>query len=378
MKVCVAIDSFKGSLSSAKAGKAIKEGIMSVYPSAYVKVVPLADGGEGTIDACVTATNGEIVRARVRNPIGETITAEYGIISDKLAIIEMATASGLPLISEEYRNPMHTTSYGTGELIADALSKGCRRFIVGIGGSATNDGGVGMLQALGFEFSDENGKQVPFGAKGLEHIKEIKVQNRIKELDECDFLIACDVNNPLCGKKGCSAVFGPQKGADADMVEKMDVLLEKFAVATKEIFPNSDKDTPGAGAAGGLGFAFMSYLGGKLCSGIDLIIKEIGLEKEIVDAEIVITGEGRLDAQSCMGKAPTGVAKLAKKFGKTVVAFSGCVTDDAKKCNENGIDAYFPILKTPSTINEAMEETNAYTNLRDTAEQVFRLIKARE
>lgn len=372
MKVAIAIDSFKGSLSTFEAGRAIEEGIKKVYSDAKVKIIPMADGGEGTVDAIVSATGGEMQKVKVHNPIGKIIESSYGIV-DKTAIIEMSAASGITLISESERNPLNTTTYGVGELIVDAIKKGCRKFIVGIGGSATNDGGIGMLSALGFEFLDKDGKQVSCGAKGLKEITSIKKDNVLTELSECSFLVACDVKNPLCGENGCSAIYGPQKGATSEMIKDMDLWLENFAELTKGINPESDKDFPGAGAAGGLGFAFLSYMSGELKSGIELVIKETNLEESVKDADIVITGEGRLDGQSYMGKAPVGVAMLAKKYNKPVIAFAGGVTEDAVKCNEYGIDAFFPILRTPCSLEEAMD--NAFINLKNTAEQVFRMIK---
>ncbi|MBR5236523.1 MAG: glycerate kinase [Clostridia bacterium] len=377
MKVTIAIDSFKGSLSTFQAGKAIDEGIRKVYPEAEITVCPLADGGEGTLDAVIAATGGEMVEVTVHNPIGDFIKSSYGIVPHrKTAIIEMSAAAGITLIDEKDRNPLNTTTYGVGELIRDAISKDYRKFIVGIGGSATNDGGIGMLQALGFEFLDKNGSQVAFGAKGLKEIAEIKTDNAIKELRECSFCVACDVKNTLCGENGCSAVYGPQKGATPEMIKDMDAWLLDYAKLIQKVLPAADANIPGTGAAGGLGFAFLSYLDATLQSGIDLVIKEIELEKYVKDADIVITGEGRLDRQSYMGKAPVGVARLAKKYNKPVIAFSGCVTEDAISCNEHGIDAFFPILKTPCTLQEAMDSERAYQNLSDTAEQVFRLIKS--
>lgn len=372
MKVAIAIDSFKGSLSTFEAGKAIEEGIKKVYSDAKVKIIPMADDGEGTVDAIVSAAGGEMQKVKVHNPLGKIIESSYGIV-DKTAIIEMSAASGITLISESERNPLNTTTYGVGELIVDAIKKGCRKFIVGIGGSATNDGGIGMLSALGFEFLDKDGKQVSCGAKGLKEITSIKKDNVLTELSECSFLVACDVKNPLCGENGCSAIYGPQKGATSEMIKDMDLWLENFAELTKGINSESDKDFPGAGAAGGLGFAFLSYMSGELKSGVELVIKETNLEESVKDADIVITGEGRLDGQSYMGKAPVGVAMLAKKYDKPVIAFAGGVTEDAVKCNEYGIDAFFPILRTPCSLDEAMD--NAYINLKNTAEQVFRMIK---
>jgi len=378
-KIVVAIDSFKGSLSTFEAGKAIEEAAKEVYENAEVSISPIADGGEGTVEAIISATNGEIVRTVVCNPLGEKIEATYGFIPHtKTAIIEMSAAAGITLIEESERNPMNTTTFGVGEMILDAISKGCRKFVIGIGGSATNDGGVGMLQALGFEFLDKNGKQVLLGAKGLKDIAVIRTENAVKELKECYFCVACDVKNILCGENGCSAIYGPQKGATPEMIKDMDLWLEKYAQLTKKVIPTSDANIPGTGAAGGLGFAFMSYLDATLESGIELVMKETELESYIKDADIVVTGEGRLDGQSYMGKAPVGVAKLAKKYNKPVIAFSGCVTEDAIACNEHGIDAFFPIVRKPCTLDEAMNIDNAYKNLKDTAYQVFRLIKIYE
>ena len=375
-KVVVAIDSFKGSLSTFQAGRAIEEGILRVYKDAEVVISPIADGGEGTVEAIVSATGGNMTEVSVHNPVGDTIQASYGIIHDsKTAVIEMSAAAGITLIDENQRNPLNTTTYGVGEMILDAIGKGCRKFVVGIGGSATNDGGVGMLQALGFEFLDDKGSQIPWGAKGLDDLCEIRTDKVTDILKDCTFSVACDVKNPLCGENGCSAVFGPQKGATPDMIKDMDCNLMKYAKLTKTVNSQSDATIPGTGAAGGIGFAMLSYLNAELVSGIELVMKETKLEQHISDADIVITGEGRLDGQSYMGKAPIGVAKLAKKFNKPVIAFSGCVSEDAVLCNEHGIDAFFPILRKPCTLQEAMDIDNAYKNLRDTAEQVFRLVK---
>ena len=375
MKVVVAIDSFKGSLSSLAAGKAVKEAVLKADDKAEVVVKALADGGEGTVSAFLETENAEAVTLPVTGPLGAPVTATYCILKDKdLAVVEMAEAAGITLVPTEMRNPLNTTTYGVGEMIRDAIEKGCRRFIIGIGGSATNDGGTGMLSALGYEFLDESGNPVPLGAKGLESLKEIKCDKILPQLSECSFSVACDVANPLCGESGCSAVYGPQKGATAEMIEKMDGWLKNFALLTKEKFPNSDANHPGSGAAGGLGFAFLSFTNSTLKSGVDIIISETELEKHIKDADIVVTGEGRLDSQTVMGKAPIGVAKLAKKYNKRVIAFSGCVTEDAEILNDNGIDAFFPILRGVTTLDEALQTEAAYKNLTATAYQVFRLI----
>lgn len=377
MRVAIAIDSFKGSLSSSEAGNAVKEAVLKVYDDAHVTVIPLADGGEGTTDVFMSYYNAESVELTVNGPLMKPVKAKYCIINNT-AIMEMASASGLTLISPEERNPLHTTTFGVGEMIKDAIIRGCRRFIIGIGGSATNDGGLGMLSALGFEFLDKNKTPVPNGAKGLEELSEIRTDNVIPELKECVLNIACDVKNPLCGNNGCSAVYGPQKGATPDMIEKMDRWMLHFAEILKEHFPASDMNKEGAGAAGGLGFAFSSFLNANLRPGIDIIIEESGIEEIIKNSDIVITGEGRLDSQTVMGKAPIGIARLAKKHNKKVIAFAGCVSDDAQICNEHGVDAYFPILRNITTLADALNKDVAYNNLYDTACQVFRLIKTTE
>lgn len=375
-KIVVAIDSFKGSLNTFESGSAVKEAIQEVYKDAEVIISPVADGGEGTVDAIISATGGEMVELYVCNPLGKRIKASYGIVPQtKTAVIEMSGAAGITLINEKERNPLHATTYGVGEMIKDAILNGCRNFVIGIGGSATNDGGIGMLQALGFEFLDEKNNQVSFGAKGLEELVKIKSDNAMSELSDCNFCVACDVSNVLCGENGCSRVYGPQKGATPQMIKDMDMWLRKYAELTKAVLPDSDANAKGTGAAGGMGFALLTYLNATLQSGIELVMKETYLEEHIKDADIVITGEGRLDGQSCMGKAPVGVANLAKKYNIPVIAFSGCVTENAVLCNEHGIDAFFPILRTPCTLSEAMDCDNAYKNLKNTVLQVFKLIK---
>lgn len=375
MNVLIAIDSFKGSLTSLQAGNAVKEAVLEVDASAQVAVHPLADGGEGTVEALAAGLNGTLVDAVVTGPLSEPVTAQYCILKDgKTAVIEMAAAAGIPLVPPEKRNPLYTTTYGVGELIKDAIQRGCRHFIVGIGGSATNDGGAGMLQALGFDFLDKVGNAIEFGAKGLESLVAVSMEKALPQLQACTFRVACDVTNPLCGENGCSAVFGPQKGGTAEMIEKMDKWLERYATLAATVSPKANQNYPGAGAAGGLGFAFLSFLNAKLESGIQIILDETHLEEAIKNADIVVTGEGRLDGQTVMGKAPIGVAGLAKKHEKKVIAFSGCVTEDAVACNDHGIDAYFPIVPGAVTLEEAMDPKNAFKNLKNTARQVFRLV----
>ncbi len=376
MKAVIAIDSFKGCLSSVEAGNAVAQGILRAIDHAEVIVRPLADGGEGTVEALACAVGGEIVNARVTGPLGEPVDCRYGVIAkSRTAVIEMSGAAGITLIPPELRNPLYTTTYGVGEVIKDAIGRGCRRLIVGIGGSATNDGGVGMLQALGYGFLDEEGAQIPFGAKCLERLAQITDEKVIPELKECEFRIACDVTNILCGKNGCSAVYGPQKGATPNMIIQMDKWLGHYAVLAGERYPHANPYQAGTGAAGGLGFAFLTFTNAVLESGIKIVLEETQLENYMEGADIVVTGEGRMDGQTAMGKAPVGVAELAKKHGVPVIAFAGSVTKEAMLCNENGIDAYFPILRNIVTLEEAMEPENAKANMADTAEQVFRLLK---
>ena len=380
MKVVVAIDSFKGSLSSMEAGQAIAEGVKRVYQNAEVVVRPLADGGEGTVEALVEGMGGIFVTKEVTGPLGEKVDAVYGVIeseedSSKTAIIEMSAAAGITLVPEKSRNPMNTTTYGVGELILDAIERGCRHFIVGIGGSATNDGGVGMLQALGYDFLTREGKAISYGGDGLRELASIEDVNVHPKLKECTFKVACDVTNPLCGENGSSAIFGPQKGATPEMVQELDQLLLHYAELSKEMNANADRFYPGTGAAGGMGFAFLTYTNAALESGIQIVLTETKLEELIKTADFVVTGEGGLDGQTALGKAPIGVASLAKKHQKKVLAFAGAVTPDAKECNQHGIDAFFPILRGIVTLKEAMDKENAHQNMVDTVEQVFRVVE---
>ena len=380
MKVVVAIDSFKGSLSSMEAGQAIAEGVKRVRQNAEVVVRPLADGGEGTVEALVEGMGGIFVTKEVTGPLGEKVEAVYGVIeskedSSKTAIIEMSAAAGITLVPEESRNPMNTTTYGVGELILDAIERGCRHFIVGIGGSATNDGGVGMLQALGYDFLTREVAAISYGGNGLRELASIEGTNVHPKLKECTFKVACDVTNPLCGENGSSAIFGPQKGATPEMVQELDQLLLHYAELSKEINANVDRFYPGTGAAGGMGFAFLTYTNATLESGIQIVLTETKLEELIKTADFVVTGEGRLDGQTALGKAPIGVASLAKKHQKKVLAFAGEVTPDSKECNQHGIDAFFPILRGIVTLKEAMDKENAHRNMVDTVEQVFRVVE---
>lgn len=427
-KILVAVDSFKGSMTSLEAGNAIKKGIKSILPDTEVRVRPVADGGEGTTDALIYGRDGvSRERCYVTGPLGDRITAEYTIYNaadGRTAVMEMAAAAGLPLVPENRRDPMHTTTYGVGEMINDAVSKGCERFIIGIGGSATNDGGIGMLQALGFSCLDVNGHEVPYGAEGLGVLERIVIPGKMLvrknsselavadpvdtpivgtaaisgagavdescvddddfayRLSRCTFSIACDVTNPLVGELGCSRVFAPQKGADAETVEIMDGYMKNYAdVVERSAEGKSDRNTPGAGAAGGLGYAFLMFLGGKLMPGIDIVLSEIGLEADVEWADTVITGEGRIDAQTMMGKTPLGVAKLAKKHGKYVIAIGGCLGDGAENCVKEGLFnecyAVNNVLGIDDSDSEqvrtAMKPENAAANLTTCAAKITEL-----
>ena len=427
-KILVAVDSFKGSMTSLEAGNAIKKGIKSILPDTEVRVRPVADGGEGTTDALIYGRDGvSRERCYVTGPLGDRITAEYTIYNaadGRTAVMEMAAAAGLPLVPEGQRDPMHTTTYGVGEMIMDAVAKGCERFIVGIGGSVTNDGGIGMLQALGFSGLDANGHEVPYGAEGLGVLERIVIPGKMlvrknsselavadpvdtpivgtaaisgagavdescvddddfaSRLSRCTFSIACDVTNPLVGELGCSRVFAPQKGADAETVEIMDGYMKNYAdVVERSAEGKSDRNTPGAGAAGGLGYAFLMFLGGKLMPGIDIVLSEIGLEADVEWADTVITGEGRIDAQTMMGKTPLGVAKLAKKHGKYVIAIGGCLGDGAENCVKEGLFnecyAVNNVLGIDDSDSEqvrmAMKPENAAANLTTCAAKITEL-----
>lgn len=379
MKVVIAMDSLKGCLSSIEAGNAVKQGILSVMPDTKIIVSPLADGGEGTTDSLIEKLGGQRINLQVTGPLGNPISAYYGYLKEKkTAVIEMATAAGLTLIPKGKRNPFRATSFGVGEMIQDAICHGCRKFIIGIGGSATNDGGLGMLKALGFLFLDKNKKDVGEGAQALSKIEFISSQNANPFLKNCEFHIACDVNNPLYGPNGATYIYGPQKGVTENMKAFLDSSMIHYAKKTEQFTGTQFSNIPGSGAAGGIGFAFLSYLNAVLTPGIDLILEATDLEKEIQNSDIVITGEGKIDHQTAMGKAPFGVARLAKKHGAIVIAFAGTITSDAAICNEAGFDAFFPILRGPSTLEEAMNPKNAKENLSAAVQQVFRLISAKK
>ena len=374
MNVAVIMDSFKGSMTSQEAGNAVRKGIKYVYPNANVSVKPLADGGEGTGKILTESLGGKEISVFVSGPLGEKMEAYYGYIEkEKVAIIEMAQAAGLTLLKE--KNPLQADTFGVGEMILDAMQKGCRDFWIGIGGSGTNDAGVGMLRALGYLFLDKEGKQIGHGGKEVGKIESISDENVSSLLKKCRFRIMCDVENELYGKNGATYVFGKQKGVTEEQKEKLDKGIEHFAYQTEKFIGKDYSLQKGSGAGGGIGFAFLSYLQAEFSSGIQFVMDKLSIEEIIQKADIVITGEGRLDVQTGMGKAPLGVAKLAKRYHKNVIAFAGTVTEGAKLCNEKGIDAFFPIVREILTLEEATEKEKAIKNLEDSVEQVFRVIQ---
>lgn len=377
MKIVIACDSFKGSLSSAEVGRACAEGIRRAAPDADIRVVAVGDGGEGSVDALVEGLGGHFVSCTVRGPLGEPVDAHYGISGDgTTAIIEMAQASGLTLIADNQRNPMKTSTFGTGELIADALLRGCTTILTGIGGSATNDGGTGMLAALGVRFLDAAGCEIePCGA-ALESIAAIDTSALMPQVRDARFVVACDVDNPLYGPSGAARVFAPQKGATPGMVEALDRGLRNYAAV---IFKTLGKDIaamPGAGAAGGLGAAFAAFLDAGLTPGIDMMLDAVRFDDIVCGADLVITGEGRLDRQTVMGKAPAGVLKAARRHNVPVVAIGGGVTD-ADTLTDAGFIAVFPVVDGPVSLSAAMNPATARRNISRTLTQIVRLLLCR-
>jgi glycerate kinase len=374
MKIIIAPDSFKGSLSALEVCENIEKGIKKVFDSAEIVRVPMADGGEGTVQSLVDATGGKFISLRVKDPLMRSIDAFYGILGDgNTAVIEMAAASGITLLSKEERNPMETTTYGTGQIIVHALDMGCRNFIIGIGGSATNDGGAGMLHALGVKFLDGNDYEIGFGGGGLDKLRSLDLSEMDSRLKLCNIVAACDVDNPLCGEKGASNIFGPQKGADENMIITLDRNLSHYADIVEEYLGISIKDYPGAGAAGGLGGGLLAFLNAKLQPGINIVIETTSLEDKLKDADLVITGEGMVDYQTQYGKTPYGVAKLAKKYNIPVIAIAGGIGKDAEDLYSKGFDSIFSIVDKPMTLEDAME--NSELLVQKTAERIMRVLK---
>jgi len=367
MKIVILMDSFKGSLSSKEAGEAVKAGIFASGTDADVSVFPFADGGEGTLDAFLAADKGSRrVTVQVSDPLGRGIEASYGVLSDNTAVIEIAQAAGLYLLSEDERNPMHTTTKGVGQLLRHAIDSGYRRFIVALGGSATNDCGLGMLKELGLTVTDEDGNTVKDGAVGLSNAVSADDKNLLPKIRECEITIAGDVENPLYGPNGASQVFAPQKGASPEEIDKMDGWMRRFSDMVKIRYPNADAQAKGAGAAGGLGYAFQTFFNAKMAPGANVLIERTDIESMIAGSDIVIIGEGRMDAQTAMGKAPARIANLAKRYNKKVIAIAGCAGDGYEKCKEAGIDEIYFATPPDMDISEAMKKDVALENIKRT------------
>ncbi|MBE3592795.1 MAG: glycerate kinase [Thermoanaerobacter sp.] len=374
MKILIAPDKFRGSLSALRVADSIEKGILKIFPKAIIEKVPMADGGEGTVESLVDATGGKIIKTKAKDPLGRDIESFYGILGDgKTAVIEMAAASGLYLLKDYERNPMITTTYGTGQLIKDALDRGCREFIIAIGGSATNDGGAGMAMALGVKFYDKYGREIGLGGGELSKIYSIDTSNLDDRLKECEFIVACDVANPLIGENGASRVYGPQKGATKEMVEVLDKNLEHYGKLLEKYFHKKIIDVEGSGAAGGLGAGLMAFLNAQLKSGIEIITETLKLEEKIKEADIVISGEGKIDSQTAFGKAISGIAKLCKKHNKPLIVIAGMV-ENIENLYETGVSSIFSIVEKPMSLEDAIK--NAPTLLEKSAERIFRLIKA--
>lgn len=372
MKIVIAVDSFKGCLSSSSIAKAVEEGIFNTLPECEVIKVPIADGGEGTVEALVDATQGKKITLPVHNPLMQPIHAGYGMTGDgRTAIIEMSAASGLNLIPLKPGNIMNTTTYGTGEMIADAIKRGCRNFIIGVGGSATNDAGTGMMQALGVRFTDDTGKEVEKGGKSLSAIRHIDTQNQLPELQDCTFHIATDVTNPFYGPQGAACIFGPQKGGDEEQIKILDRGMKHLAGL---IFETTGKDIsylPGSGAGGGMGGGCVAFLQATISSGIELIMDYLRFDELIQGADLLITGEGRMDRQTLFGKVPVGIARTAASRHIPVIAITGQVDTTADKAlREAGLSAIFPIHPAPISLEKAMQPDYAYRNIRRTVEQI--------
>ncbi|AZP34515.1 glycerate kinase [Cronobacter sakazakii] len=371
-KIVIAPDSFKESLSAMDVAKAIEAGFREIYPQAHYVCVPMADGGEGTVEAMVAATGGQFITTPVTAPLGNNVDGFFGLLGDgETAVVEMAAASGLHLVPTAQRDPRITTSYGTGELILAALERGVKAIIIGIGGSATNDGGAGMMQALGARFLDGEGRELAPGGAALARLERLDLSALDPRLAQVSVTAACDVDNPLCGEKGASAVFGPQKGATPAMVTELDAALRRFGEQLEAATGKAIISAPGAGAAGGMGAALLGMLNAELRPGIEIVIESLGLAQAVRDADLVITGEGRLDSQSIHGKTPVGVARVAKQFQRPVVAIAGSLTPDYQIVHEHGIDAAFSVIDRIVTLQEAQDD--AERNLRVTARNVAAL-----
>jgi glycerate kinase len=374
MNILIAPDSFKNCLSSKKVAQNIETGIKRIIPEANIKILPVADGGEGTVEALVDATGGKIIKANVHDPLMRKIQSFFGILGDKkTAVIEMAAASGIELLKENEHNPWITTTYGTGELIMHALDNDCEKIVIGIGGSATNDAGVGMAQALGGKFLDSQGTQIRYGGGSLNEISEIDLTNLDKRIKGSQILVACDVDNPLFGPEGAAFVYSPQKGADEQMVKKLDENLRHFANKIKEVLDIDIQNIKGSGAAGGLGAGLMVFLKAQLRPGFEIVKDIVKLEKKIEKADIIITGEGKIDYQTQFGKTPYGVAQIANKFNKPVIAIAGSLGERVEELYAKGFDYIIPVTDKPMDMEYAIK--NADILIQNAAERTFRLIQ---
>ncbi|QOR19493.1 glycerate kinase [Haemophilus parainfluenzae] len=373
MKIVIAPDSFKESLTALEVANAIETGFKRIFPNAEYVKLPMADGGEGTVQSLVDATQGRLIETEVTAPLGNQVKSFFGLSGDgKTAIIEMAAASGLHLVPMDKRNPCQTTSFGTGELIKQALDLGVQHIILGIGGSATNDGGAGMLQALGLRLLDKKGHSIGFGGAALSNLAEIQLVDLDPRLQHVQIEVACDVNNPLCGERGASAIFGPQKGATPEMVKELDAALAHFAEIAERDCGKQIKEQLGAGAAGGMGGGLLLLPNVQLKAGVQIVLDNLRLAEQVKDADLVITGEGRMDAQSILGKTPIGVARTAKQFNKPVIEIVGCLREDYEVVYEHGIDAVFPIIRSLSDLPTILKQGEQ--NLISTAQNVARLL----
>lgn len=372
--IVLAPDSFKESMTAKEVCVAMERGIKKVNSNIQCIHVPMADGGEGTMQSLVDATGGEVYSLEVVGPLENKVKAEYGILGNgEIGVLEMASASGIHLVSLEERNPLITTTYGTGELIKACLDRGVKKLLIGIGGSATNDGGVGVIQALGGRLLDKEGNELGFGGGELEKLDRIDLTNFDRRLKDVVIEVACDVSNPLCGENGASYIFGPQKGASVEMIKILDNNLKHYAKVIKEQFGKDVLEIAGAGAAGGLGAGLMVFLNGNLKKGIEIVIEYSGLEKKVKNCDMVWTGEGSIDFQTQYGKTPLGVATVAKKYNKPVVALAGRVGDDIDILYEKGIDSIFGIMRGVTTIDEALK--NGKENIERTSENIARLME---
>jgi glycerate kinase len=374
-KIIISPDSFKGSLTSVEVSNAIEDGIKKVFPNCKTVKIPIADGGEGTMDTLVSAMNGKKIKVKVHDPLKRIIEVEYGLVNDgKTAVIEMATASGLTLLTKQEQDPSATTTYGTGEIIKDALLQGCRSFLIGIGGSATNDAGTGMLKALGYRFLDKNGEETDGTGKSLDSICSIDDSGVMPEIKEAHFTIACDVNNPFSGTNGAAYVYAPQKGAYEQMTKELDDGMENFRQLIEKEKKIDLNTIPGSGAAGGLGGGFVAFLNAELKPGIEMVLEAVSFENHLQNADLVITGEGRLDKQTGMGKAASGILNAASKSNVPVIALGGSI-EDVENLNKRGFISVFSITPCPLSLEEAMRKDTTRSNIIQTTEQIMRTIK---